>query len=230
MLQISYSTTSGFWDWLTVFSTFYRKGSWGPGRHQTKERASNVPLWQRNVFCKVKLALSGIACVLKFCILYFPESISRVCACSTQQHSKDLFTHLVKINMFSICLELLNECPENMMQDEKLIWCDSRVRPPMNSLIFIACQLCKTLLRSFQFWNVCGEIKSPPESIKKLWYLSGVENFLQVYTFYKRYKYINIHFSPLLQNIFIIECYMGSLHHSKKKKRKWGTSCFPWKD
>lgn len=154
-------------DWLYV-PPFQKSilGSWQIPRG--KKKANNVSLWQRNVFCKVNLALSGIACVLKFCtILHFPESIFRVHTCSIQQHSKDLFAHLVRINMFSICLELLNECPANMMQDEKLIWYESCVRPPMNSLIFVGCQLSKTLLRSFQFWNVCVEIKSPPESIKK---------------------------------------------------------------
>lgn len=119
MLKISYSATSDFWDWLTISSTFSEKDLGVLADTKGKKKS------QQHVLVTKKSVLQGepgIACVLKFCILHFPESIFRVHTCSIQQHSKDLFAHLVKINMFSICLELLNECPENMMQDEKLIW------------------------------------------------------------------------------------------------------------
>lgn len=89
-------------EWLYVLAL--QKRIWGLWWTPSKTWANNVPLRQRFVFCKVNLALQ--ACMLELYITsYFPDSTYRVFECSIQQRPKDLFTHSVKINIFSICLE-----------------------------------------------------------------------------------------------------------------------------
>jgi len=108
------------------------------------------------------------------------------------------------------------------MQDERLIGCDSCLGPPINSLIFVGCQLCKMLLGSSQLWNIRGEIKSPLEPVKSFDILLMLKSFSKCTHFAKGIT----HSYPLLPSFkatisyWMLDVFMAPL---KKKEKGNGT-------